>query len=138
MPSPREQPKPERKRRRQDSMPGAWLWTVVMLLLRVVLYITLLPSVGSLDYSEFVKPVVLTTLFFIAIIVFFFVLPRFRDPFGSNFLNNYIRSPAKRYDKTKSRTTYDDVADMTNAKRELQEIVEFLKYPEKFQKLGAQ
>src|SRR5439155_16261290 len=36
------------------------------------------------------------------------------------------------------RTTYDDVADMTNAKIELQEIVEFLKYPEKFQKLGAQ
>ena len=37
MPSPREQqPKPERKSRRQDSMPGGWLWIVVMLLLVVV------------------------------------------------------------------------------------------------------
>src|SRR5262249_42314625 len=69
---------------------------------------------------------------------FFFILPRFRDPFGSNFLNNYIRSPAKRFDKTKMRTTFDDVADMTNAKFELQEIVDFLKNPEKFVKLGAQ
>src|SRR5208337_4279697 len=71
-------------------------------------------------------------------IFFFLILPRFRDPLGSNFLNNYIRSPAKRFDKTKMRTTFEDVADMTNAKFELQEIVEFLKNPEKFQKLGAQ
>src|SRR5262249_48226008 len=82
--------------------------------------------------------IVLTTLLFVAIFFFFFILPRFRDPFCSNFLNNYIRSPAKRFDKTKMRTTFDDVADMTNAKFELQEIVDFLKSPEKFQKLGAQ
>ena len=80
----------------------------------------------------------LFTLFIIGAIFFFLILPRFRDPFGSNFLNNYIRSPAKRYDKTKARTTFEDVADMANAKYELQEIVEFLKNPEKFQKLGAQ
>ncbi len=80
----------------------------------------------------------LITLFFIAAIVFFLILPRIRDPFGSSFLNSYIRSPAKRYDKTKMRTTFDDVADMTNAKLELQEVVDFLKNPEKFQKLGAQ
>jgi cell division protease FtsH len=82
--------------------------------------------------------IVLTTLLFVAIFFFFFILPRFRDPFGGTFLNNYIRSPAKRFDKTKMRTTFDDVADMTNAKFELQEIVDFLKSPEKFQKLGAQ
>jgi cell division protease FtsH len=84
---------------------------------------------------------ILTTLFMLMIfaaIFFFLILPRFRDPLGGNILNSYIRSPAKRADKTKSRTTYDDVADMANAKNELQEIVEFLKNPEKFQKLGAQ
>ena len=84
---------------------------------------------------------VFTAVFFLLLfgaIFFFLILPRFRDPLGSSFLNNYIRSPAKRYDKTKARTTFDDVADMTNAKYELQEIVEFLKNPEKFQKLGAQ
>ena len=36
------------------------------------------------------------------------------------------------------RITFDDVADMENAKSELQEVVEFLRNPEKFQRLGAQ
>ena len=68
----------------------------------------------------------------------FFILPRFRDPLGGGFLSNYVKSPARRYDKTKMRVTFDDVADMKNAKFELQEIVDFLKSPEKFQRLGAQ
>jgi cell division protease FtsH len=70
--------------------------------------------------------------------LFFFLLPRFRDPLGGGFLTNYIKSPAKRYDRSKMRVTFDDVADMQNAKSELQEIVEFLRGPERFQRLGAQ
>jgi cell division protease FtsH len=65
------------------------------------------------------------------------LLPRFRDPLGGGFLNNYIKSPAKRYERNKTRITFDDVAGMQNAKSELQEIVEFLRSPEKFQRLGA-
>jgi cell division protease FtsH len=68
----------------------------------------------------------------------FFILPRFRDPMGGGFLSNYVKSPARKYDKTKLRVTFSDVADMTYAKLELQEIVEFLKSPEKFARLGAQ
>ena len=68
---------------------------------------------------------------------FLLILPRFRDPLGGGFLSNYIKSPAKRYERNKMRTTFDDVADMTNAKGELQEVVEFLRSPEKFQRLGA-
>ncbi len=79
----------------------------------------------------------LPTLILIGIFVFF-LLPRFRDPLGGGFLSNYVKSPARRYDKTKMRVTFDDVADMTAAKSELQEIVDFLKSPEKFQRLGAQ
>jgi cell division protease FtsH len=71
-------------------------------------------------------------------IFFFFLLPRFRDPLGGGFLSNYIKSPAKRYEKTKMRVTFDDVADMQYAKSELQEIVDFLKDPQKFARLGAQ
>lgn len=219
MPSQRDQPNPPRGRRRQDTMPGGWLWVIVLLLLGVVLYITFnFSSVSTIDYSDFEQLVkekkvakvtfrdgsntllaelhegaelpesikkqvknnrvevllwkgqidsgevskllkdndisrrterevtawigpIFSFLFFmliLAAIVFFLILPRFRDPFGSNFLNSYIRSPAKRYDKNKMRVTFDDVADMTNAKFELQEIVDFLKNPEKFQKLGAQ
>jgi cell division protease FtsH len=72
------------------------------------------------------------------IALFFFLLPRFRDPLGGTFLNNYIKSPARRYERSKTRVTFDDVADMESAKRELTEVVEFLRSPEKFQRLGAQ
>src|SRR5207245_6222394 len=64
-------------------------------------------------------------------IFFFFLLPRFRDPLGGGFLSNYIKSPAKRYEKSKMRVTFDDVADMQYAKSELQEVVEFLRDPQK-------
>jgi cell division protease FtsH len=69
---------------------------------------------------------------------FFFLLPRFRDPLGGGFLSNYVKSPARRYEKNKNRVTFDDVANMTHAKSELQEIVEFLRNPEKFRRLGAE
>jgi cell division protease FtsH len=69
---------------------------------------------------------------------FFFIFPRIRDPLSGGVLNNYIKSPARRYERNKLRVTFDDVADMENAKRELQEVVDFLSTPEKFQRLGAQ
>jgi cell division protease FtsH len=71
-------------------------------------------------------------------IFFLFFLPRMRDPLGGSFLSNYIKSPARRYERSKTRITFEDVADMETAKGELQEIVEFLRNPEKFVRLGAQ
>jgi cell division protease FtsH len=74
----------------------------------------------------------------VLLIAFFLIfLPRIRDPLGGGFLNNYIKSPAKRYERSKLRVTFEDVAGMLNAKSELQEVVEFLRSPEKFQRLGA-
>ena len=52
-------------------------------------------------------------------------------PFG------FGKSKAKLYQKTKTSVTLDDVAGLHNAKKELEEIIEFLKNPEKFQKIGA-
>lgn len=81
--------------------------------------------------------VILPLLLFVGLFVML-VLPRFRDPLGGGgFLSNYIKSPAKRYERNKQRTTFDDVAGMQNAKSELQEVVEFLRSPEKFTRLGA-
>jgi cell division protease FtsH len=71
-------------------------------------------------------------------IFFLFFVQRFRDPLGGGFLSNYIKSPARRYERSKLRITFDDVADMENAKGELQEVVDFLKTPDKFTRLGAQ
>jgi cell division protease FtsH len=79
----------------------------------------------------FLMPAALVLIFIL------FLLPRFRDPLGGGFLSNYIKSPAKRYERSKLRVTFDDVAGMQNAKSELQEIVEFLRSPEKFTRLGA-
>ena len=80
-----------------------------------------------------ILPLALFAAFFV-----FFILPRLRDPVGGGFLNNYVRSPARRYEKTRTRITFDDVAGMENSKRELTEIVEFLRDPDKFTRLGAQ
>jgi cell division protease FtsH len=84
-------------------------------------------------------PTLLLILFMVAltVVLFVFLLPRFRDPLGGGFLSNYIKSPAKRYERNKQRVTFDDVAGMLNAKGELEEIVEFLRSPEKFTRLGA-
>jgi len=90
---------------------------------------------------QFLGPIIVTVLLPLAIIAAFFVLfilPRLRESSGGGFLSNYIRSPAKRYETSRSRTTFDDVAGMEAAKRELSEIVEFLKHPDKFTRLGAQ
>jgi cell division protease FtsH len=68
----------------------------------------------------------------------FLVLRRNSDPMGTGMIGNFIRSPAKRFRPSDHQTTFDDVAAMEQAKAELQEIVEFLKNPGKFQRLGAQ
>ncbi|OWK40523.1 ATP-dependent zinc metalloprotease FtsH [Fimbriiglobus ruber] len=100
------------------------------------------PVVIDLQDEQFplLAPLVWTIFPVLVLVAFivFFVLPRLRDPVGGGFLNNYIRSPARRYEKTRGRITFEDVAGMEGAKRELTEIVEFLRNPDKFTRLGAQ
>ncbi len=89
-------------------------------------------------FSGFLQTVMVFVLpAVILLALFLFLLPRFRDPLGGGFLSNYIKSPAKRYERSELRVTFEDVAGMQNAKSELQEVVEFLRAPEKFQRLGA-
>jgi cell division protease FtsH len=57
---------------------------------------------------------------------------------GGGMLGNVTRSPARRYDAEDGpRKTFDDVAGLRGVKTDLKEIVEFLKDPGKFQRLGA-
>ncbi len=69
----------------------------------------------------------------------FFAMRRSSDPMGSGgMFGNFVKSQAKRFQPSDTQTTFDDVAGMDHAKRELQEVVEFLKEPSKFQRLGAE
>ncbi len=56
---------------------------------------------------------------------------------GAGGLFSFGQSKAKKFDITKPRITYDDVAGMDNVKKELTEVIEFLKNPEKFKEIGA-
>lgn len=91
------------------------------------------------DQGQWVGPLVYGVLPILVLVVFFlFLLPRMRDPMGGGFASNFVKSNARRVDKGANRTTFNEVAGMDNAKRELEEVVEFLKHPEKFVRLGAQ
>ncbi|MCA9261652.1 MAG: AAA family ATPase, partial [Planctomycetales bacterium] len=57
---------------------------------------------------------------------------------GGGMLSGVVKSPARRYDGQQNRITFDDVAGLEGVKKDLQEMVSFLKDPEKFQRLGAQ
>ncbi|MDE1847315.1 MAG: AAA family ATPase, partial [Candidatus Micrarchaeota archaeon] len=50
---------------------------------------------------------------------------------------SFGRSKAKMVDEKKKKTAFADVAGCDESKEELSEVVEFLKHPEKFQKLGG-
>ncbi|HEY1510774.1 MAG TPA: ATP-dependent zinc metalloprotease FtsH [Solirubrobacteraceae bacterium] len=56
---------------------------------------------------------------------------------GMGALGNFGRSQARRIDPEKIRITFDDVAGIDDAKAELTEIVDFLRNPEPYQRLGG-
>ena len=63
---------------------------------------------------------------------------RARDQFmGGGILGGFSKSPAKLYETTNKPVTFSDVAGLEGVKHDLEEIVEFLKNPEKFQRLGG-
>lgn len=56
---------------------------------------------------------------------------------GGSRVMNFGKSNARRYDEGKIKVTFKDVAGADEAKEELQEVIDFLKHPQRYNSLGA-
>lgn len=72
------------------------------------------------------------------IFIWIFLLRSMRGGKGGNSIFNFGKSTAKLTEKgTKSKVTFNDIAGLKEAKAEVMEVVDFLKNPEDYTRLGA-
>lgn len=88
------------------------------------------PAPNYLSYLFTMMPVLLV------ILALYFIFSRQMKGMGSSAMN-FGKSPAKLLTKGQNKITFKDVAGVDEAIEELQEIVEFLKSPQKFTALGG-
>lgn len=96
----------------------------------------------TIEYKEDVNTwgivfdVALTVLPIVAIVVFFSWMMRQATAANSQSMS-FGKSRARMYGPDKKKVTFKDVAGNESAKQDLTEIVDFLKSPKKYEKLGA-
>ncbi|OGY26738.1 MAG: cell division protein FtsH [Candidatus Woykebacteria bacterium RBG_16_43_9] len=93
-------------------------------------------SVRDTSTSKTIFSLAATFLPVLIIVGFFIFFLRQARGAGDNLLS-FARSRAKTFSKDKPIVKFTEVAGVEEAKRELQEVVQFLKHPEKFRALGA-
>ncbi|MBT3249609.1 MAG: ATP-dependent zinc metalloprotease FtsH [Candidatus Pacebacteria bacterium] len=93
-------------------------------------------EIENLSFGDMLWELVLNLLPILLMVVFFLFI--FRQARGAqNGLMNFGNSKAKVFVKGKQNTSFKSVGGMDEAKAELEEIVDFLKNPKKYQKVGA-
>jgi cell division protease FtsH len=93
-------------------------------------------KVNDDDQSSFIY-MLLTSWFPIILFVGFWIFLMRQMQSGGNKALSFGKSRAKLSTNHQKKVTFKDVAGVEEAKEELQEIIEFLKEPQKFQKLGG-
>lgn len=73
----------------------------------------------------------------VLLIVFWRMMRRTNEQMMGGGLQGFTKSPMRRYDPNGKEISFADVAGLDNVKKELVEIVDFLKYPKKYLKMGA-
>ena len=73
----------------------------------------------------------------VVIIVAFFMVMMRQAQGQNNQAMGFGKSKAKLYGSDKEKVVFDDIAGNDSAKQDLQEVVDFLKHPKKYQELGA-
>lgn len=93
-------------------------------------------DIENLSFGDMLWELVLSLLPILLMVVFFlFIMRQARG--AQNGLMSFGNSKAKVFIKGKQDTSFDSVGGMDEAKAELEEIVDFLKNPKKYQKVGA-
>ena len=90
----------------------------------------------NVDTWAIVLDVALTILPIVAIVIFFAWMMRQANAANSQSMS-FGKSRARLYGPDKKKVTFKDVAGNEAAKQDLTEIVDFLKSPKKYEKLGA-
>ena len=79
---------------------------------------------------------VINILPIVFMVAFFYFI--FRQAKGAqNSIFSFGQSTAKLFDQQKPKITFEDIAGITEAKKEMEEIVDFLKHPKKYASVGA-
>ncbi len=83
------------------------------------------------DAAAYILP-----MLFFALLFYFLIIRQMRGAGGGGILS-FGKSRAVRFSRDKSKKSFEDVAGIDEAREEVREIIEFLRNPERFQRLGG-
>ena len=94
-------------------------------------------SIKGIDHSGDMISNLIGVVLPIGVVIFFMVMMMHQNGGGGGKMMDFGKSRAKLANPNAKKVTFNDVAGLTEEKEELEEVVEFLKNPGRFIKIGA-